>query len=179
MWRNAKAHAPKPMTVLASLFRSPEEVEKMDLRLKVSREEKNLALFLVRYRRELRKSPDEPDGLTPYADFIVDVSETSVTLDVFGLTKVYISDLNPDACACFPEPRGGFPAEGERVAQVPGGAQAAGRAPQVVRAPLPHQRPRSEENGHHVGEGDRRRPAAAAPRLEEQSLSDGKRGAPR
>lgn len=75
MWRNAKAHAPKPMTMLASLFRSPEEVEKMDLRLKVSREEKNLALFLVRYRQELQKTPDELESLKPFTDFIIDVSE--------------------------------------------------------------------------------------------------------
>lgn len=75
VWRNAKDHSPKPMTMLAPLFHSPEEVEKMDLRLKVSREEKNLALFLVRYRQELRKNPDEPDGLKPFTDFIIDVSE--------------------------------------------------------------------------------------------------------
>lgn len=75
VWKNTKAHAPKPMTMLASLFRSPKEVEKMDLRLKVSREEKNLALFLVRYRQELQKNPDEPDSLKPFTDFIIDVSE--------------------------------------------------------------------------------------------------------
>lgn len=75
VWTNAKAHAPKPMTMLASLFHSPEEVEKMDLRLKVSREEKNLALFLVRYRQELQKNPDEPNSLKPFTDFIIDVSE--------------------------------------------------------------------------------------------------------
>lgn len=63
------------MTMLASLFHSPEEVEKMDLRLKVSREEKSLALFLVRYRQELQKNPDEPDSLKPFTDFIIDVSE--------------------------------------------------------------------------------------------------------
>lgn len=75
VWKNAKAHAPKPMTVLASLFHSPSDVEKMDLRLKVSKEEKNLALFLVRYRQELQKNPDEADSLKPFTDFIIDVSE--------------------------------------------------------------------------------------------------------
>lgn len=75
VWANAKERAPKPMTVLASLFHGPEEVEKMDLRLKVSREEKNLALFLVRHRRELQKDPDEPDSLKPFTDFIIDVSQ--------------------------------------------------------------------------------------------------------
>jgi len=62
------------MTVLAALFRRPEEVEKMDIRLKVSREEKTLALFLVKYRRELCKSQDDPDSLKPFTDFIFDVS---------------------------------------------------------------------------------------------------------
>eukprot|EP00066_Takifugu_rubripes_P023431 XP_011612697.1 PREDICTED: CCA tRNA nucleotidyltransferase 1, mitochondrial [Takifugu rubripes] len=75
VWRNANEHAPKPMTILASLLHSPEEVEKMDLRLKVSREEKNLALFLVRYRRELQKNPDELDSLKPFKDFIIDSRE--------------------------------------------------------------------------------------------------------
>uniref|UniRef100_A0A3B4XWB0 tRNA nucleotidyl transferase, CCA-adding, 1 n=1 Tax=Seriola lalandi dorsalis TaxID=1841481 RepID=A0A3B4XWB0_SERLL len=62
VWQNAKDHSPKPMTILATLFRCPEEVEKMDIRLKVSKEEKTLALFLIKYRRELRKSKDEPDS---------------------------------------------------------------------------------------------------------------------
>lgn len=62
------------MTILAALFQSPEEVEKMDIRLKVSREEKTLALFLVKYRQELCKSQDEPDSLKPFTDFIIDVS---------------------------------------------------------------------------------------------------------
>lgn len=74
VWQNAKDHSPKPMTMLAALFRSPEQVEKMDIRLKVSREEKNLALFLVKYRRELCKREDEPDSLKPFTDFIIDVS---------------------------------------------------------------------------------------------------------
>lgn len=47
----------------------------MDLRLKVSREEKNLAVFLVRYRQELQKNPDELDSLKPFKDFIIDVRE--------------------------------------------------------------------------------------------------------
>lgn len=74
VWQNAKAHSPKPMTILAALFHSQGEVEKMDIRLKVSREEKNLALFLVKYRQELHKNNDEPDSLKPFTDFIIDVS---------------------------------------------------------------------------------------------------------
>lgn len=74
VWRNAKDHSPKPMTILAALFHSPQEVEKMDLRLKVSREEKTLALFLIKHRQELRKSRDESDSLKPFTDFVIDVS---------------------------------------------------------------------------------------------------------
>ncbi|XP_062271638.1 CCA tRNA nucleotidyltransferase 1, mitochondrial isoform X3 [Scomber scombrus] len=72
VWQKAKDHSPKPMTVLAALFTRTEEVEKMDIRLKVSREEKHLALFLVKYRRDLCKSSDEPESLKPFTDFIID-----------------------------------------------------------------------------------------------------------
>ncbi len=78
VWQNAKDHSPKPMTILAALFHCPEEVERMDIRLKVSREEKNLALFLVKYRRELLKREDEPDSLKPFTDFIIDVSISEI-----------------------------------------------------------------------------------------------------
>ena len=74
VWQNAKDSSPKPMTVLAAFFHRPEEVDKMDLRLKVSKEEKTLAQFLVKHRRELHKCPDNPDSLTPFTDFIIDVS---------------------------------------------------------------------------------------------------------
>ncbi|KAM8917490.1 CCA tRNA nucleotidyltransferase 1, mitochondrial isoform 1-T2 [Spinachia spinachia] len=83
----AKDHSPKPMTVLAALFRCPEEVEKMDIRLKVSREEKTLALFLVKYRRELCKSVDEPDSLKPFTDFIFDSRELDTQSKVCELLK--------------------------------------------------------------------------------------------
>ncbi|XP_013864897.1 CCA tRNA nucleotidyltransferase 1, mitochondrial [Austrofundulus limnaeus] len=72
VWQNAKDHSPKPMTILAALFRCTEEVEKMDLRLKVSREERNLALFLVKHRRELCRSKEDPESLKPFTDFIID-----------------------------------------------------------------------------------------------------------
>lgn len=74
VFQNARDLSPKPMTVLAALFRSPEEVEKMDIRLKVSREEKTLALFLVKHRKQLRKSDDGAESLKPFTDFIIDVS---------------------------------------------------------------------------------------------------------
>ncbi|TNN59614.1 CCA tRNA nucleotidyltransferase 1, mitochondrial [Liparis tanakae] len=87
VWRTAKDHSPKPMTILAALFRRPEEVEKMDLRLKVSREEKTLVLFLVKYRRELCKSEDDPDSLKPFTDFIFDSRELDTQSKVCELLK--------------------------------------------------------------------------------------------
>lgn len=74
VWQDAKDLSPKPMTILAALLRSPDEVEKMDIRLKVSREEKTLALFLIKHRQQLRKSHDGTDSLKPFTDFIIDVS---------------------------------------------------------------------------------------------------------
>ncbi|XP_053301828.1 CCA tRNA nucleotidyltransferase 1, mitochondrial [Pleuronectes platessa] len=85
VWQNAKDYSPKPMTVMAALFHCPEEVEKMDLRLKVSREEKNLALFLVKHRRELCKSKDEPQSLKPFTDFIFDSRELDAQIKVCEL----------------------------------------------------------------------------------------------
>lgn len=73
IWQKAHDCSPKPMTILAALFRSQEDVEKLDLRLKLSREEKNLGLFLVKYRRDLVKGQDKHDCMKPYTDFIIDV----------------------------------------------------------------------------------------------------------
>ncbi|KAL6111305.1 trnt1 [Pungitius sinensis] len=87
VWNTAKDHSPKPMTVLSALFRCPEEVDTMDIRLKVSREEKTLALFLVKYRRELCKSQDEPDSLKPFTDFIFDSRELDTQSKVCELLK--------------------------------------------------------------------------------------------
>ncbi|XP_037535227.1 CCA tRNA nucleotidyltransferase 1, mitochondrial [Nematolebias whitei] len=87
VWQNAKDHSPKPMTILAALFRCPEEVEKMDIRLKVSREEKNLCLFLVKHRRELCRSQEERDSLRPFTDFIIDSRELDSQSKVCELLK--------------------------------------------------------------------------------------------
>ncbi|XP_069570455.1 CCA tRNA nucleotidyltransferase 1, mitochondrial [Brachyistius frenatus] len=87
VWQNAKDHSPKPMTILAALFHSPEEVEKMDLRLKVSREEKTLGLFLLKHRRQLCKSEEETDSLKPFTDFIIDSRELDSQSKVMELLK--------------------------------------------------------------------------------------------
>lgn len=73
IWQRACDSSPKPMTILASLFRTQEDVERLDQRLKVSREEKTLGIFLVKYRRDLVKGQDDHDSLKPYTDFIIDV----------------------------------------------------------------------------------------------------------
>ncbi|KAM7423187.1 hypothetical protein PAMA_010964 [Pampus argenteus] len=86
VWQKAKDHSPKPMTILAALFHCPEEVEKMDIRLKVSKEEKTLALFLVKYRQELCKSDDEP-SMKPFTDFIIDSRELDSQSKVCELLK--------------------------------------------------------------------------------------------
>ncbi|XP_075904024.1 CCA tRNA nucleotidyltransferase 1, mitochondrial [Nelusetta ayraudi] len=87
VFQNARDLSPKPMTVLAALFRSPEEVEKMDIRLKVSREEKTLALFLVKHRKQLRKSDDGPESLKPFTDFIIDSRELDTQAKLCELLK--------------------------------------------------------------------------------------------
>lgn len=74
VWQNSQHLSPKPITVLAALLRCPEEVEKMDIRLKMSREEKSLGLFLVKHRRDLCWREKQPDALRPFTDFIIDVS---------------------------------------------------------------------------------------------------------
>ncbi|XP_061583892.1 CCA tRNA nucleotidyltransferase 1, mitochondrial [Cololabis saira] len=87
VWQHAKEHSPKPMTVVAALFRCPEEVDRMDLRLKVSREEKTLVQFLLKHRRELCRGDGEPDGLRPFTDFIIDNRELDSHSKVCELLK--------------------------------------------------------------------------------------------
>ncbi|KAL0978639.1 hypothetical protein UPYG_G00173210 [Umbra pygmaea] len=87
VWQYVKDHSPKPMTVMSALFRSSEDVEKLDLRLKISREEKNLGLFLVKHRGQLLKSQDDPDSLKPYTDFIIDSRELDAQSKVCELLK--------------------------------------------------------------------------------------------
>ncbi|XP_061544163.1 CCA tRNA nucleotidyltransferase 1, mitochondrial isoform X1 [Phycodurus eques] len=87
VWQNAKGHSPKPMTILAALCRRPEEVERMDTRLKVSREEKTLAVFLVKYRQDLYKNDEDLDGLKTFTDFIIDSRELDTRSKVCELLK--------------------------------------------------------------------------------------------
>uniref|UniRef100_A0AAR2M231 tRNA nucleotidyl transferase, CCA-adding, 1 n=1 Tax=Pygocentrus nattereri TaxID=42514 RepID=A0AAR2M231_PYGNA len=85
--QKAYGTSPKPVTVLAALFRSPDDVERLDLRLKISREEKTLGLFLVRRRRDLVKGQDEHGGLKPFTDFVIDSRELDAQSKVLELLK--------------------------------------------------------------------------------------------
>uniref|UniRef100_A0A8D2E251 CCA tRNA nucleotidyltransferase 1, mitochondrial n=1 Tax=Sciurus vulgaris TaxID=55149 RepID=A0A8D2E251_SCIVU len=79
--------SPKPMTLLASLFKGQDDVTKLDLRLKISKEEKNLGLFLVKNRKDLTKSADGSEPLRPYQDFVIDSREPDVVARVCELLK--------------------------------------------------------------------------------------------
>ncbi|KAM5279764.1 CCA tRNA nucleotidyltransferase 1, mitochondrial isoform 2-T2 [Ctenodactylus gundi] len=85
--KNVEGFSPKPMTLLASLFKVQEDVTKLDLRLKISKEEKNLGLFIVKNRKDLIKATDSSEPLKPYQDFIIDSREPDVTARVCELLK--------------------------------------------------------------------------------------------
>lgn len=75
------------MTVLASLFKVQDDVTKLDLRLKISKEEKNLGLFIVKNRKDLIKATDSSEPLKPYQDFVIDSREPDATARVCELLK--------------------------------------------------------------------------------------------
>lgn len=110
VWENSRKHTPKPMTVLAALFHSPEEVEKMDLRLKVSKEEKTLAQFLVKYRHELHKDSEQPQSIKPFTDFIIDSKELDTQMKVCELLKYQGEEMLLKELSQWSAPR--FPVSG-------------------------------------------------------------------
>ncbi|XP_011792630.1 PREDICTED: CCA tRNA nucleotidyltransferase 1, mitochondrial isoform X2 [Colobus angolensis palliatus] len=85
--KNVEGFSPKPMTLLASLFKVQDDVTKLDLRLKIAKEEKNLGLFIVKTRKDLIKATDSSDPLKPYQDFIIDSREPDATTRVCELLK--------------------------------------------------------------------------------------------
>lgn len=85
--KNVEGFSAKPMTILASLFKVQDEVTKLDLRLKISKEEKNLGLFIIKNRKELVKATENSDPLKPYQDFVIDCREPDVTTRVCELLK--------------------------------------------------------------------------------------------
>ncbi|XP_042308064.1 CCA tRNA nucleotidyltransferase 1, mitochondrial [Sceloporus undulatus] len=78
---------PKPMTVLTSLLKVPDDITKLDLRLKISKDEKNLGLFLLKHRRDLVKATDTTEPLKPYKDFVIDSREVDATSRICELLK--------------------------------------------------------------------------------------------
>ncbi|TRY82125.1 hypothetical protein DNTS_009446 [Danionella cerebrum] len=86
-WLRSQDLSPKPMTVLAGVLRKLEDVEKLDQRLKLSKEEKTLGIFLVKHRRDLLKGLDEHDQLKPYTDFITDSRDPECQGKVLELLK--------------------------------------------------------------------------------------------
>lgn len=85
--KNVEGFSPKPMTLLTSLFKVQDDVTKLDLRLKISKEEKNLGLFIVKNRKDLIKAVDSSEPLKPYQDFIIDSREADATARVCELLK--------------------------------------------------------------------------------------------
>lgn len=85
--KNVEGFSPKPMTLLASLFKVQDDVTKLDLRLKISKEEKNLGLFIVKHRRDLVKAVDSSEPLKPYQDFIIDCRDPDASTRVCELLK--------------------------------------------------------------------------------------------
>ncbi|KAM4893943.1 CCA tRNA nucleotidyltransferase 1, mitochondrial [Sylvia borin] len=84
--KNIQNLSPKPMTVLTSLFKGKDDVTNLDLRLKISKEEKNLGLFLLKHRQELTKGQG-PEPLRPYQDLLMDSREAQTNSKIFELLK--------------------------------------------------------------------------------------------
>ncbi|XP_070594358.1 CCA tRNA nucleotidyltransferase 1, mitochondrial [Erythrolamprus reginae] len=85
--KNVQNLFPKPMTILTSLLKVPGDLSKLDLRLKLSKDEKNLGLFLLKHRRDLTKAVDTSMPLKPYQDFILDARESYATSRIHELLK--------------------------------------------------------------------------------------------
>ncbi|CAI9592045.1 unnamed protein product, partial [Staurois parvus] len=79
--------SPRPMTLLTALFSHPDSVHKLDLRLKISKEEKVLALFILKERRDLRAEHTDRLPLKPYQDHIIDSRELDIQKKVCELLK--------------------------------------------------------------------------------------------
>ncbi|KAG8436082.1 hypothetical protein GDO86_007257 [Hymenochirus boettgeri] len=79
--------SPKPVTLLSGLFINPDDVQKLDLRLKISKEEKSLALFLLKQRKELTCDRTDRVPLKPYQDYIIDSREPDTQKKICELLK--------------------------------------------------------------------------------------------
>ncbi|OCT85734.1 hypothetical protein XELAEV_18023904mg [Xenopus laevis] len=79
--------SPKPMTLLTALLSNMDHVQKLDLRLKISKEEKNLALFLLQQRKELTAERTDEAPLKPFKDYVVDSREPDAHRKICELLK--------------------------------------------------------------------------------------------
>ncbi|XP_068109228.1 CCA tRNA nucleotidyltransferase 1, mitochondrial isoform X2 [Hyperolius riggenbachi] len=79
--------SPKPVTVMTALLLHPDNVQKLDLRLKISKEEKGLALFLIKERKELTADHSDKAPLKPYQDYVTDSREVDANKKVCELLK--------------------------------------------------------------------------------------------
>ncbi|XP_077323628.1 CCA tRNA nucleotidyltransferase 1, mitochondrial isoform X2 [Lithobates pipiens] len=84
---HAEHLSPRPMTLLTALFSHPDSIQKLDLRLKISKEEKGLALFLLKERRDLRADHADRAPLKPYQDYIIDSRDVDIQKKVCELLK--------------------------------------------------------------------------------------------
>lgn len=75
----------------------------------------------------------------------------------------------------FSESGDGHAEQTVRAAEVSRRGETAGGAQQMVRPPISRQWPRPEEDGRHIGQGDRHHFTEAARHLEEKSIRDGQR----
>ncbi|XP_006001866.2 CCA tRNA nucleotidyltransferase 1, mitochondrial isoform X2 [Latimeria chalumnae] len=87
VWKNVQSLSPEPMTLLSALLRTQDDVCKLDLRLKISKGEKSLCLFIVKYRQDLCKADDSGDPLKAYTDFVTDSRELDAQKKVGELLK--------------------------------------------------------------------------------------------
>uniref|UniRef100_A0A8D0DWW2 tRNA nucleotidyl transferase 1 n=1 Tax=Salvator merianae TaxID=96440 RepID=A0A8D0DWW2_SALMN len=85
--KNVQNLFPKPMTILTSLLKVPDDILKLDLRFKISKDEKNLGLFLLKHRKDLVKAADSMEPLKPYQDFIIDSREADALSKICELLK--------------------------------------------------------------------------------------------
>ncbi|XP_028907696.1 CCA tRNA nucleotidyltransferase 1, mitochondrial [Ornithorhynchus anatinus] len=87
VYKNTRNLSASPITFLTSLFRDQDDVTKLDFRLKISKQEKNLALFLLKHRKDLIKAADSSEPLKPFQDFILDSRDPGTTDRIYELLK--------------------------------------------------------------------------------------------
>ncbi|MEE6501949.1 hypothetical protein FKM82_004363, partial [Ascaphus truei] len=84
---HAERLSPKPVTLLIALLSHPDAVQSLDLRLKISREEKSLALFLLKQRRELTSDLTDTVPIKPYHDYVINSREPDAHSKICELLK--------------------------------------------------------------------------------------------